>query len=117
VDEPRSLNEFPRVVKTYIRYEEKLYDDSLNKTKKKDTQAETSKKSLQEKKKEGKPLHEGNGPIGCFTEYTPLAVLRTRLFLLSLLQISKNSTIQRQQHRRLVHTKADIVAFTSVKII
>jgi len=47
LDRPRTFNEFLAIAKTFIRYEEELYADSLNKN-----------------RKEGKPTREGKGPIG-----------------------------------------------------
>jgi len=59
-------------VKTFIRYEEEVYADSLNKARKEEPAAESSRKPFHEKKKEGKTPREGKGPGGRFTEYTPL---------------------------------------------
>jgi hypothetical protein len=42
LDRPRTLNEFLAIAKIYIRYEEELYADSLNKSKKEDPAAESS---------------------------------------------------------------------------
>jgi len=71
LDRPRSLNEFLATAKTYIMYEGQLYNDNVNKSRKEDPIAESSEKSFQEKKEEGKLAHDNNGPIGCFSEYTP----------------------------------------------
>ena len=49
LDRPGSLNEFLAISKTYIRYEEELYADSL-KSKKEDPPAESSKKPFHDKK-------------------------------------------------------------------
>lgn len=78
LDRPRTLNEFLAIAKTYIRYEEELYTDNLNKSRKEEHAFESSKKPFQEKKKEGKPAHEGEGPVGRFTEYMSLALSREK---------------------------------------
>jgi len=80
LDRPRTLNEFLAIEKIYIRYEEKLYANSLNKSRKEEHAAESSKKPFHEKKKEGKLDREGKGPNGRFTEYTPLAMSREKVF-------------------------------------
>jgi len=72
-DHPMTLNEFRAIAKTYIRYEEELYADNLNKSNKEEYVAESFKKPFHEKKKEGKPACKGKGPIGRLTEYTPLS--------------------------------------------
>jgi len=79
LDHPRTLNEFLAIAKIYIRYEEELYADSLNKSRKEDPAAESSKKPFHEKKKEGKIAHEDKTPSGRFTEYTPLAMSREKI--------------------------------------
>jgi hypothetical protein len=79
IDEVRSLKEFLRVSKTYIRYEEKLYTDNLNKTRKEYPHVESCIKPLQDKKKEGKPIREGKELVGRFAEYTSLAVSREKI--------------------------------------
>jgi len=43
-DRPRTLNEFLAIAKTYIRYEEELYTDSLNKSRKEKSAVESFKK-------------------------------------------------------------------------
>lgn len=80
IDKVLSLDEFLRVAKTYIRYEEKLYADNLNKKKKRkeDPHVDAFKKPLQDKKKEGKPIREGKELVGRFAEYTFLAVSREK---------------------------------------
>jgi len=55
-------------------YEEELYADNLNKSRKGEPAAESSKKPFHEKNKEGKVAREGKGPNSLFTEYTPLAM-------------------------------------------
>jgi len=75
-DRPRTFNEFLAIAKTYIRYEEELYADSLNRNRKEEPAAESSKKSFHGKNKEGKPAREGKGLVGRFMEYTPLAMSR-----------------------------------------
>jgi len=80
LDRPRTLNEFLAIAKIYIRYEEDLYADNLNKTRKEEPVAESSRKPFQEKKKEGKAVREGQAPSGRFTEYTPLAMSREKIF-------------------------------------
>jgi len=79
IDRPRTLNEFLAIAKIYIAYEEELYADNLNKTRKEEPAAESSKKPFHEKKKEGKVTREGKGPNGRFTEYTTLALSREKI--------------------------------------
>jgi len=67
LDCPRTLNEFLAIAMIYIRYEVELYVDNLNKSRKEDPAAESSKNPFHEKKKEGKTSCESNGPAGCFT--------------------------------------------------
>jgi hypothetical protein len=74
LDRPRTLNEFLAIVKIYIAYEEALYTDNLNKVRKEEPAAESSKKPFHEKKKESKAARESKRPSGHFTEYTPLAI-------------------------------------------
>jgi len=81
LDCPRTLNEFRAIAKIYIRYEEELYTDNLNKSRKEEPAPESSKKSFHEKKKEGKAARESKGPTGRFTEYTPLAMSREKIFV------------------------------------
>jgi len=82
LDRPRTLNEFLAIAKIYITYEEELYVDSLNKPMKEEPAAESSRKPFQEKKKkEGKVVREGKAPSGRFTEYTPLAMSREKIFV------------------------------------
>jgi hypothetical protein len=73
LDSPRTLNEFLAIAKIYIAYEEELYADSLNKSRKEEPAAESFKK------REGKPAREGKRPNGHFTEYTPLAMSREKI--------------------------------------
>ena len=80
MDRPRTLNEFLGIAKIYITYEEELYADSLNKPRKEEPVAESSRKPFQEKKKEGKAVREGKAPSGRFTEYTPLAMSWEKIF-------------------------------------
>ena len=56
LDHPRTFNEFLAIAKTYIRYEQKLYVDSLNKNRREEPTAESSKNPFHEKKKEGQPV-------------------------------------------------------------
>lgn len=79
LDRPRTLHEFLAITKIYIRYEEELYTDNLNKSKKEEPAAESSKKPFHEKKKEGKVAREGKRSNGCFTKYTPLAMSRKKI--------------------------------------
>jgi hypothetical protein len=79
LDRPRTLKEFLAITKIYITYEEALYADSLNKVKKEEPAAESSKKPFHEKKKEGKAARESKRPSGHFTEYTPLAMSREKI--------------------------------------
>jgi len=51
---PRTFNEFLAIAKIYIRYEEELYADNLNKSRKEELAVESSRKPFQDKKKEGK---------------------------------------------------------------
>ncbi len=60
LDRPRTLNKF--LAKIYITYEEDLYADSLNKPRKEEPVAESSRNPFQEKKKEGKAVLEGKAP-------------------------------------------------------
>jgi len=71
---PRTLNEFLAIAKIYIRYEEELYAESLNKSRKEEPAVESSKKPFHEKKNEGKVNREGKGPNSRFNEYTPFAM-------------------------------------------
>jgi len=43
LDQPKTINEFLRIAKIYIRYEGQLYTDNLKKARKKDPQSESSK--------------------------------------------------------------------------
>jgi hypothetical protein len=79
LDHPRTLNEFLAIAKIYIAYDEELYADNLNKSRKEEPAAESSKKPFHEKKKEGKAACEGKRPNGHFTEYTPLAMSREKI--------------------------------------
>jgi hypothetical protein len=79
LDRLRTLNEFLSIAKIYIAYEEELYTDSLNKSRKEEPAAESSKKTFHEKKKEGKAARESKRPNGHFTEYTPLATSREKI--------------------------------------
>jgi hypothetical protein len=79
LDRPRTLNEFLAIAKIYIAYEEELYADSLNKTRKEEPAAESSKKPFQEKKKEGKAARESKRHNGHFTEYIPLDMSREKI--------------------------------------
>jgi len=81
LDRPRTLNEFLAIAKIYIRYEEELYADNLNKTRNEEPAVESSRKPFQDKKKESKVTHEGKAPKGRFTEYTPLAMSREKILL------------------------------------
>jgi len=54
LDRPRTLNEFLEIAKIYIAYEEELYADNLNKSKKEEPVAKSSKKPFHEKKKKAK---------------------------------------------------------------
>jgi len=74
LDRPRTLNEFLEIAKTYIRYEEEMYAESLNKNRKEEPAAESSRKPFHEKKKEDKPVRDCKGLVGRFTKYTPLAM-------------------------------------------
>lgn len=49
LDHPRSLNKFLAISKTYIMYDEQLYNLNLNKSRKQDPAAESSEKPFQEK--------------------------------------------------------------------
>jgi hypothetical protein len=75
LDRPRTLNEFLEIAKIYIAYEEELYADSLNKSRKE----EPPKNPFHEKKKEDKAARESKRPNGHFTEYTPLAMSREKI--------------------------------------
>jgi hypothetical protein len=79
LDRPRTLNEFLAIAKIYIAYEEALYADSLNKVRKEEPAAESSKKPFQEKKKESKAARESKRPSGHFTEYTLLPMSREKI--------------------------------------
>jgi hypothetical protein len=81
LDRLRTLNEFLAIAKIYIAYEEELYADSLNKYRKEEPAAESSKKPFHEKKKEGKAARESKRPNGHFTEYTPLAMSREKILV------------------------------------
>jgi hypothetical protein len=79
LDRPRTLNEFLAIAKIYITYEDELYVDRLNKYRKEEPAAESTKKPFPEKKKEGKAARESKRPNGHFTEYTPLAMSREKI--------------------------------------
>jgi hypothetical protein len=79
LDRSRTLNEFLAIAKIYIAYEEELYADILNKSRKEEPAAESSKNPFHEKKKEGKAAREGKRPNGHFTEYTPSAMAREKI--------------------------------------
>jgi len=66
LDRPRTLNEFLAIAKIYITYEDELYADNLNKPRKEEPVAESSRKPFQEKKKEGKAVREGKAPSARF---------------------------------------------------
>jgi len=80
LDCPRTLNEFQAIAKIYIRYEEELYADTFNNSRKEEPAVESSKKPFRERKKEGKLARESKGPTGRFTKYTPLAMSREKIF-------------------------------------
>jgi len=79
IDRPRTLNEFLAIAKIYIRYEKKLYADSLNKSKKGEPAYESSRKPFNERKKVGKVTREGKAPNGRCTEYRPLAMSKEKI--------------------------------------
>jgi hypothetical protein len=54
LDRPRTLNEFLAIAKIYIRYDEEMYANNLNKSRKEEPAAETSKKPFNEKKGKAK---------------------------------------------------------------
>jgi hypothetical protein len=58
-----------------------LYADILNKVRKEEPIAESSKKPFHERKKEGKAARESKRPNGHFTEYTPLAMSREKILV------------------------------------
>jgi len=76
---PRPLNKFLAIAKIYIRYEEELYADNLNKSRKEEPGVESSKKPFHGKRKEGEVSREGKGPNDRFTKYTPLAMSREKI--------------------------------------
>jgi len=78
-DHPETYNQLLAIVKTYILYEEEVYADSLNKARKEELVAESSKKPFLEKKKEDKASREGKGPGGRFTEYIHLSMSREKI--------------------------------------
>lgn len=80
LDCQRILNEFLAIAKTYIRYEEELCASSLNKSRKEEPAAESSKNPFHEKKREGKVARENKGPNCRFIEYTHLAMSREKIF-------------------------------------
>jgi hypothetical protein len=79
LDRPRTLNEFLAIAKIYIAYEEELYADSLNKSRKEEPAAEAFEKPFHKKKKEGKAAQESKRPNGHFAEYTPLVMPREKI--------------------------------------
>jgi hypothetical protein len=79
LDRPRTLNEFQAIPKIYTTFKEEMYADRLNKYRKEEPAAESSKKPFHEKKKEGKVAGESKRPNGNFTEYTPLAMSREKI--------------------------------------
>jgi len=81
MDRPRTLNKFLGIAKIYIRYEEELYVDNLNKSRKEELGVESSKKPFHGKKKEDKVAREGKGPNSRFTKYTPLAMSREKILV------------------------------------
>jgi len=54
LDRPRTLNEFLEIAKIYMRYEEELYADSLNKTRKEEPIAESSRKPSKKERRKAK---------------------------------------------------------------
>jgi len=81
LDRPETYNQLLAIFKTYIRYEEEVYTDNLNKPMKEDPAGESSKKPFHDKKKEGKPISEGKTLVDLFTEYIPLAISREKIFV------------------------------------
>jgi len=79
LDFSRNLNEFLAIANIYIRDEEELYADSLNKSRKEEQAAESSRNPFHDKRKEVKVAREGKAPNGRFTEYTPLAMSREKI--------------------------------------
>jgi hypothetical protein len=80
LDRPGTYIKLLEIVKSYIRYDEEVYADNLNKSRKEEPAAKPSKKPFHDKKKEGKSTREGKGPIVRFTEYTPLEMSRVKFF-------------------------------------
>ena len=74
LDRPETYNQLLAIVMTYIRYEEEVYADSLNKARKEEPAAESSRKPFNMKNKEGKAPRAGKGHGGRFNQYTPLAM-------------------------------------------
>jgi len=64
LDLARTLNEFLMIATIYIKYEEELYADGLNKSRKEEPAAESSRNPFQDKKKEDKVPPEGKAPNG-----------------------------------------------------
>jgi len=79
LDRLRTLNKFLAIAKIYIRYEEELYADNLNNSRKEEPATESSEKPFPEKKKEGKVTCESKAPNGRFTKFTPLAMSREKI--------------------------------------
>jgi len=71
LDLPETFNQHLAIVKMYIRYEEEVYVENLNKIMKEEPAVESSKNPFHNKKKEEKAAREGKRPDGRFTEYTP----------------------------------------------
>jgi len=103
LDLPRTLNEFLVIPNIYIRYDEELYADNLNKSRKEEPAAVSSKKPFHEKKKEGKVARESKGPNGRFTEYTPLAISREKI--LAEIVVADLTEAGASNHQRLHHRK------------
>lgn len=112
-----TLNEFLATAKTYIRYEEELYADILNKSRKEDPVGESSKMLFQEKKKEGIPAQEGKRPVGRFMEYTPLAMSWEKILAEIIIADLKEAGSNHQRlplRRRRELIKQSIFGSTSV---
>jgi hypothetical protein len=55
-DRPRTFKEFLAIAKIYIRYEDELYADNLNKSRKEEPAVESSRKPSMRKRRKAKQL-------------------------------------------------------------
>jgi hypothetical protein len=86
LDLPKTSIQLLAIVKTYILYGEEVYVDSLNKARKEELVAESSRKPFHEKKNEGKAPREGKGPAVASQNTLPCQCPGRKFLLKSPLQ-------------------------------